>query len=163
MTANGEVQTNEEAQVYVHDLDLFVTVQLLEGTPAVLSLWKLCEDHGYSYEWVSGQKPRLTKQEKNIICKTDNFVLLVVPGLSSSSGASSYSTSPPQDSSSTPFSTTSSPAQERSDEAASPKRSKLRYLIANQKLQGLSVEDALAKQYLEQKNWWLDDYWSQSP
>ena len=39
MTANGEVQTNEEAQVYVHDLDLFVTVQLLENTPAVLSLW----------------------------------------------------------------------------------------------------------------------------
>ena len=25
VTANGEVQTNEEAQVYVHDLGLFVT------------------------------------------------------------------------------------------------------------------------------------------
>ena len=25
VTANGKVQTNEEAQVYVHDLDLFVT------------------------------------------------------------------------------------------------------------------------------------------
>ena len=36
--ANGEVQTSEEAQVYVHGLDLFVTVQLLEDTPAVLSL-----------------------------------------------------------------------------------------------------------------------------
>ena len=33
ITANGEVQTNEEAQVYVNDVDLFVTVQLLEGTP----------------------------------------------------------------------------------------------------------------------------------
>ena len=41
VTANGEVQTNEEAQVYVHDLDLFVTVQLLEETLAVLSLGKL--------------------------------------------------------------------------------------------------------------------------
>ena len=40
LTSNGEVQTHEEAQVYVHDLDLFVTVQLLEETPAVLSLWK---------------------------------------------------------------------------------------------------------------------------
>ena len=57
VTANGEVQTNEEAQVYVHDLDLFVTVQLLEDTPAVLSLGKLCEENGYSYEWSSGQKP----------------------------------------------------------------------------------------------------------
>ena len=39
-TANGEVQTNEEATVYVKDLDLFVTVQLLEDTPQVLSLGK---------------------------------------------------------------------------------------------------------------------------
>ena len=38
VTANGKVQTNEEAQLYVHDLGLFVTVQLLEETPAVLSL-----------------------------------------------------------------------------------------------------------------------------
>ena len=43
-TANGEVQTNEEAQVYVHDLDLFVTVRLLEDTPAGLSLGRLCEE-----------------------------------------------------------------------------------------------------------------------
>ena len=48
VTANGEVQTNEEAQENVHDLDLFVTVQLLEDTPAVLSLGKLCGEHGYA-------------------------------------------------------------------------------------------------------------------
>ena len=42
VTANGEVETNEEAQVFVHDHDLFVTVQLLGETPAVLSLGKLC-------------------------------------------------------------------------------------------------------------------------
>ena len=62
VTANGEVQTNEEAQVHVHDLGLFVTVQLLEEPPAVLSLGKLCNEHGYSCEWVSGQEPRLTKR-----------------------------------------------------------------------------------------------------
>ena len=44
LTAGGEVQTNEEAQVFVHDLILFVTVQILQETPAVLSLGKLCED-----------------------------------------------------------------------------------------------------------------------
>ena len=37
VTASGEVQTNEEAQVHVRDLDLFVTVQILDDTPAVLS------------------------------------------------------------------------------------------------------------------------------
>ena len=37
MMANGEVQTREEATVYVKELDVFVTVMLLEETPAVLS------------------------------------------------------------------------------------------------------------------------------
>ena len=108
-TAYGEVHTNEDAQEDVHDLNLFVTLQLLEETPAVLLLGKIFEDHGYSYEWVSGQKPRLTKEGKTIICKTDNFVPLVVPGLSTSPGSNSSSTSTLQDLSST------SPAQERSD------------------------------------------------
>ena len=61
VAANGEVQTNAEAQVYVHDLDLFVTLQILDDRPAVLSLGKLFEEHVYSYEWASGQKPHLTK------------------------------------------------------------------------------------------------------
>ena len=32
-----------------------------------LSLGKLCEDHGYSYEWASGQKPHLKKMAENPI------------------------------------------------------------------------------------------------
>ena len=32
VTANGEVQSNEEAQEHVHDLHIFVTSQLLEDT-----------------------------------------------------------------------------------------------------------------------------------
>ena len=47
-TVNGEVQTREEATVYVKELDLLVTVMLLEETSAVLSLGKLCEDLGYT-------------------------------------------------------------------------------------------------------------------
>ena len=46
LTANGEVQTREEATVYVKEMDLFVTGTLLEETPAVLSLAKLCEVTG---------------------------------------------------------------------------------------------------------------------
>ena len=41
VTANGEVLTKEEATVYVREHDFFVTVMLLEETPAVLSLGKL--------------------------------------------------------------------------------------------------------------------------
>ena len=54
ITANGEVQTNEEAIVWI-----FLTMKLLEDTPAVLSLGKLCDEHGYSNEWINGQKPHL--------------------------------------------------------------------------------------------------------
>ena len=38
MTANREVQTREEATAYVKELDLFVTVMILQETRAVLSL-----------------------------------------------------------------------------------------------------------------------------
>ena len=59
IAANGEVQTHEEATVYVKELDVFLTMKVLENTPAVLSLGKLCDEHGYSYEWINGQKPHL--------------------------------------------------------------------------------------------------------
>ena len=70
VTANGEVLTTEEATVYVKELHLFVPVVLLEDTPAVLSLGKLCEDHGYSYPWTSGQKPHLIKNGRKVECNT---------------------------------------------------------------------------------------------
>ena len=62
ITANGEVQTQEEAIVYVKELDMFLTMKVLENTPAVLSLGKLCDENGYSYEWINGQKPHLIKK-----------------------------------------------------------------------------------------------------
>ena len=34
ITANGEVQTHEEAIVYVKELDIFLTLEVLEDTPA---------------------------------------------------------------------------------------------------------------------------------
>ena len=62
ITANGEVQTHEEAIVYVKELDMFLTMKVLENTPEVLSLGKLCDENGYSYEWINGQKPHLIKK-----------------------------------------------------------------------------------------------------
>ena len=95
ITANGEVQTHEEAAVYVKELDIFLTVQILEDTPALLSLGKLCEDHGSSYECTCRQKPHLNKNGVRIQCSTENCVQIVVSGLStSSSSSSSGSTSP---------------------------------------------------------------------
>ena len=81
------MQTKEEATVYVKELDFFVTIKLLEDTPAVLSLGKLCEDHGYNYHWTSGQKPQLIKNDRKIECNTANYVPFVVSGLSTSSSS----------------------------------------------------------------------------
>ena len=88
ITINGEVQTHEEASVYVKELDIFLTMKVLENTPAVLSLRKLCDENGYSYEWINGQKPHLIKDGIRIICNTENFVPIVVPALSASSSSS---------------------------------------------------------------------------
>ena len=90
ISANGEVQTREEAIVYVKELDIFLTMKVLDNTPAVLSLGKLCDENAYSYEWINGQKPHLTKNGIRIQCNTENFVPIVVPGLSSSSSSSSH-------------------------------------------------------------------------
>ena len=81
ITANGEVQTHEEAIVYVKELERFLTMKVLENTPAVLSPGKLCDEHGYSYEWINGQKPQPIKNGIRIQCNTENFVPIVVPGL----------------------------------------------------------------------------------
>ena len=111
ITANGEVQTHEEATVYVKELDIFLTMKVLENTPAVLSLGKLCDENGYSYEWINGQKPHLIKNGIRIICNSENFVPIVVPGLSSSSsGSSSTSRTPMKQESHSSSSSSSSPS-----------------------------------------------------
>ena len=73
VTVNGDVQMHEEAKMYVHDLQITVTVQLLEDIPGVLSLRKLCEEHG---------------------CRTENVFPVVVPRISSSTTASSSTSLP---------------------------------------------------------------------
>ena len=47
--------------------------EVLENTPAVLLLGKLCDENGYSHEWINGQKPHLTengKSEYNVTLRT---------------------------------------------------------------------------------------------
>ena len=110
ITGNGEVQTHEEAIVYVKELDLFLTMKILDNTPAVLSIGKLCDENGYSYEWINGQN---SHHGIRIICNMENFVPIVVPDLSSSSSGSSSTsrTSMKQESHSSISSSSSSPSQ----------------------------------------------------
>ena len=75
ITVNGEVETSEEAQGYVDDLELSVTVQSLDYTRAVLSLGKLCEEHIP----LSGPvvKKATTDQELEHFCETRKFSFLL--------------------------------------------------------------------------------------
>ena len=74
LTVTAKVVINEDAQVFVHDFDLFVTVRLLDETPAQTGIFISVEN---------GETPRLANNGKSTTCTVDNFVLLVVPGLSS--------------------------------------------------------------------------------
>ena len=62
--------------VYVKELDIFLFMKVLENTPAVLSLGKLCDENGFSFVWINGQKRHLIKNGIRIQCNTENFVLL---------------------------------------------------------------------------------------
>ena len=99
ITANGTITTTEEATVYVKDLDMLITVQLLVDSPAVPSLRKLCQEQRYSFKWKAKQFPTLTQYGKHIYCKSENCVPTVLPGVlvdtSPWNDASSASDRPP--------------------------------------------------------------------
>ena len=77
------MQINEDVRVFVQDVDLFVTVRVLDEMPVVPLLHILCSKHGYSFEWKIGDTLRLANNWKSITCTMDNFVPLVEPTLSS--------------------------------------------------------------------------------
>ena len=66
--------------MYVKELDIFLTMKVLENTPGALSLGKLCDENGYSYEWINGEKLHLIKNGTRIPLSTEIFVPIVVPG-----------------------------------------------------------------------------------
>ena len=91
---------------------IYSCMKVRDNTPAVLSLGRLCKKNGYSFEWINGEKPHLIVKGIRTPCKTENFVLIVVPGLSasSSSGSSSTSKTPSRQESHSSSSSSSSPS-----------------------------------------------------
>ena len=81
------------------------TMKVLDSTPTVLSLGKLCDENGYSYDWINGQKPHLIKKrdsdtlqygELRSYCgsKLIKFVLWIFIIHHSSTSSSASSSSP---------------------------------------------------------------------
>ena len=58
-TASGKAESTKKKKrtAYVNDLDVVVTMMLLEDSPAVVSLGLLCEEMVYSFEWKTGEVP----------------------------------------------------------------------------------------------------------
>ena len=67
ITANGEVQTHEEVIVYVKELDMFLTMKVLENTPAVLSFGTFCDENGCDdseiREWLQESRGKVVDDE----------------------------------------------------------------------------------------------------
>ena len=80
ITANGSIDTTEEAIACVNDLDMFVTIQLFEDTPACATSWKLGEDNVSSYEWKKVKHRIFFRMAR--LYFADNFVPIVMPGRS---------------------------------------------------------------------------------
>ena len=88
---------------------IFLSLQLLEDTPAVLSLGKLCKEHGFtSGPAVASRVRPKTGSKPSAKPRTSSFGSC---GLSSNSSTSSSSTSRPQD-----LSISLDPAKSRSNE-----------------------------------------------
>ena len=106
ITANGEVQTHEEAIVYVKELDIFLTMKVLENTPAVLSVGKFCDENGYFHEGINSATRRTSFLSWFQACLRVKLPLLSSMTLSrleshSSSSSSTSSSSSPTMTSST--------------------------------------------------------------
>ena len=132
---------------------------LLEDTRAVLSLGKLCEDHGKNYQRTSGQKPQLIKDGRRIKCSTENYVPIVVPGLSTCSSSSATATSPTsvlQEAVIPTLHPASTRSESMSEEVrGNSLREKQNYKGFLQKTHSYGAEDALVQSCPERKIWWL--------
>ena len=74
MTANGEVQTREDATVFVKELELFVTVMLLQKTPVLFSLGKLWEEPVQTLDSLSRHPwPSILRMKRT---ETNSFVMV---------------------------------------------------------------------------------------
>ena len=85
-TANGKVRVTQCCQIWVHELEMYVTEVILPKTADVLSLGTLVTKNGFSYHWIKGQTPYLEKHNKDgkgskrIYCEVQSNVPYCVTG-----------------------------------------------------------------------------------
>ena len=78
-TANGEVKVHAQVRVYVKELEIYVWAYVLDCDVAVLSLGMLCDEEGFTYQWVPNRPPTLVKDDFTVTCYPSNNVPIVFP------------------------------------------------------------------------------------
>ena len=78
-TANGEVKIHAQVKVFVKELCSFVWAYFLDCDVAVLSLGMLCDDEGFTYQWVANTPPTLTKDGFTVTCYPSHNVPVIFP------------------------------------------------------------------------------------
>ena len=67
LTANGQTQATEVANVTIPSLMEPCTPYILEQSPAVLSVGLKCMEQGYDFLWFANQKPLLVRPDGKVI------------------------------------------------------------------------------------------------
>ena len=83
-TANGIIQAMEEVDIIIHELgNLKVTAMVVEDTPSLISLGKLCQEEGYDYVWKAHtDNPYLQKENgTKVYCQVIQNVPIITPGI----------------------------------------------------------------------------------
>lgn len=78
-TANGEVKVHAQVRVFVKELGIYVWAYVLDCDVAVLSLGMLCDEEGFTYQWVPNSPPTLVKDDFSVTCYPSNNVPVIFP------------------------------------------------------------------------------------
>ena len=58
-TANGKIEVDTVVDIYIDELDVTVEAFVLEDSPPILSIGRLCKHHGFACVWAGDQDPVL--------------------------------------------------------------------------------------------------------
>ena len=79
-TANGMVNANQVVQVYIQELRLKLWALILDNTPCLLSMGRLCRQHGFTFTQEDANPPVLYKGDIRVYCQSTFDVPYITAG-----------------------------------------------------------------------------------
>ena len=78
-TANGIIIASHQAKVHVVELDLSLWAIILKDSPCLISMGKLCREHGFTFMQIGANAPFLQEGRLKVECQTHHDVPLINP------------------------------------------------------------------------------------